>query len=336
MYKDQTFNSVDEIAEHILSGNRRALAKGISLIESSLEEDRDKTEDLLKMVLPFTGNSMRLGITGSPGVGKSTFIEKFGLYCVQQNKKPAILAIDPSSQSHGGSILGDKVRMPELSRNQSAFIRPSPSKGTLGGVGNSTREAILLCEAAGFDIIIIETVGVGQSEVDVRSMTDLFLLLLLPTAGDEVQGIKRGIMELADIIFINKADGSLLPLAEIAKSQIASSLTLMTSPTEHWNVPVLIGSGLHGNGISDLWNKCLDYFYTDAQLNEYIQSRRNHQHIEWFETVAEKELMRIVENTTLWKSLKIDAMHEIIHSNNVPSFTAKNMIKEFISSSQLD
>jgi LAO/AO transport system kinase len=258
------------------------------------------------------------------------------LYCIQQNKKPAILAIDPSSQSHGGSILGDKVRMPELSRHQSAFIRPSPSKGTLGGVGNSTREAILLCEAAGFDIIIIETVGVGQSEVDVRSMTDLFLLLLLPTAGDEVQGIKRGIMELADIIFINKADGSLLPLAEIAKSQIASSLTLMNSPTEHWNVPVLIGSGLHGNGITDLWNTCLSYFYTDTQLNGYIQSRRNHQHIEWFETAAEKELMRMAENTTLWKTLKKNAVHDIIHSNNVPSFSAKNMIKEFISLCQLE
>ncbi|MEY3312341.1 MAG: hypothetical protein RL348_1690 [Bacteroidota bacterium] len=336
MYKDQTFKSVHDIAEHILSGNRRALAKGISMIESSLDEDREKTEELLKLVLPHTGNSMRLGITGSPGVGKSTFIEKFGLYCIQQNKKPAILAIDPSSQSHGGSILGDKVRMPELSRHQSAFIRPSPSKGTLGGVGNSTREAILLCEAAGFDIIIIETVGVGQSEVDVRSMTDLFLLLLLPTAGDEVQGIKRGIMELADIIFINKADGSLLPLAEIAKSQIASSLTLMNSPTEHWNVPVLIGSGLHGNGITDLWNTCLSYFYTDTQLNGYIQSRRNHQHIEWFEKAAEKELIRMAENTTLWKTLKKNAVHDIIHSNNVPSFSAKNMIKEFISLCQLE
>jgi LAO/AO transport system kinase len=336
MYKDQIFKSVHDIAEHILSGNRRALAKGISMIESSLDEDREKTEELLKLVLPHTGNSMRLGITGSPGVGKSTFIEKFGLYSIQQNKKPAILAIDPSSQSHGGSILGDKVRMPELSRHQSAFIRPSPSKGTLGGVGNSTREAILLCEAAGFDIIIIETVGVGQSEVDVRSMTDLFLLLLLPTAGDEVQGIKRGIMELADIIFINKADGSLLPLAEIAKSQIASSLTLMNSPTEHWNVPVLIGSGLHGNGITDLWNTCLSYFYTDTQLNGYIQSRRNHQHIEWFETAAEKELMRMAENTTLWKTLKKNAVHDIIHSNNVPSFSAKNMIKEFISLCQLE
>ena len=336
MYKDQTFKSVHDIAEHILSGNRRALAKGISMIESSLDEDREKTEELLKLVLPHTGNSMRLGITGSPGVGKSTFIEKFGLYCIQQNKKPAILAIDPSSQSHGGSILGDKVRMPELSRHQSAFIRPSPSKGTLGGVGNSTREAILLCEAAGFDIIIIETVGVGQSEVDVRSMTDLFLLLLLPTAGDEVQGIKRGIMELADIIFINKADGSLLPLAEIAKSQIASSLTLMNSPTEHWNVPVLIGSGLHGNGITDLWNTCISYFYTDTQLNGYIQSRRNHQHIEWFEAAAEKELMRMAENTTLWKTLKKNAVHDIIHSNNVPSFSAKNMIKEFISLCQLE
>ena len=336
MYKDQTFKSVHDIAEHLLSGNRRALAKGISMIESSLDEDREKTEELLKLVLPHTGNSMRLGITGSPGVGKSTFIEKFGLYSIQQNKKPAILAIDPSSQSHGGSILGDKVRMPELSRHQSAFIRPSPSKGTLGGVGNSTREAILLCEAAGFDIIIIETVGVGQSEVDVRSMTDLFLLLLLPTAGDEVQGIKRGIMELADIIFINKADGSLLPLAEIAKSQIASSLTLMNSPTEHWNVPVLIGSGLHGNGITDLWNTCLSYFYTDTQLNGYIQSRRNHQHIEWFEKAAEKELMRMAENTTLWKTLKKNAVHDIIHSNNVPSFSAKNMIKEFISLCQLE
>ena len=325
-------DSIQILTDSLLQGNRRALAKAISLVESSLDEDRKQSEILLKSIVSHTGKSIRIGITGTPGVGKSTFIEKFGLHCINNNRKPAILAIDPTSQSHGGSILGDKVRMPELARNQHAFIRPSPSRLTLGGVSNATREAVLLCEAAGFDTIIIETVGVGQSEVEVRSMTDIFLLLTLPASGDEVQGIKRGIMELSDIIFINKADGPLIPLAEIAKGQLQSALTLMNSPTEHWDVAVLAGSGLHGIGIDELWNTCLKFMNADDERKSAILKRRELQEIEWLNIATQRELLRWLHDNNTWNALKESAILEIKNGNDVPSLAAKNLVKSFADS----
>ncbi|MFM8839599.1 MAG: methylmalonyl Co-A mutase-associated GTPase MeaB [bacterium] len=322
---DQQYSIADLIHE-ITSGNRRALSKAISMAESTLEDDRKATETLLQSLIAFTGNAKRIGITGSPGVGKSTFIERFGLSCIEQGEKVAVLAIDPTSQSHGGSILGDKVRMPMLARSENAYIRPSPSRLTLGGVSNATREALLLCEAAGFTTIIIETVGVGQSEVEVRSITDLFLLLMLPNAGDEVQGIKRGIMELADILFINKADGQLSQFAEIAKGQILSALTLMHSPTKSWNVQVLTGSGMEGLGLNELISLCNHFFDPKAEHHDSLLERRKMQAEEWFELALRRELVIWAEQQTSWQSEKERMLADIHQKNIVPSTAARHLI----------
>ena len=317
--------------KEIVSGNRRALSKAISLVESSLDEDRMIAEQLLKEILPYTGTARRIGITGSPGVGKSTFIETFGLACIERGDKVAVLAIDPSSQTHGGSILGDKVRMPVLARSEHAYIRPSPSRLTLGGVSNATREALLLCEAAGFSTILIETVGVGQSEVEVRSITDLFLLLTLPMAGDEVQGIKRGIMELADIIFINKSDGDLESFAEMSKGQILSALTLMHSPTHEWNVKAISGSGLYGNGIQDLLSLCDVFFDSHSKHHQAIIERRKQQAKEWFELAFHRELITWAEKQEKTKEAKMNALKHIDSGLLVPSTAAREIVHRIYS-----
>lgn len=323
--------SNSSFTEEILLGNRRALSKAISLVESSLEEDRIIAEQLLIEILPYTGKARRIGITGSPGVGKSTFIETFGLACIDRGEKVAVLAIDPSSQSHGGSILGDKVRMPVLARSEHAYIRPSPSRLTLGGVSNATREALLLCEAAGFSTILIETVGVGQSEVEVRSITDLFLLLTLPAAGDEVQGIKRGIMELADIIFINKSDGNLESFAEMSKGQIQSALTLMHSPTNDWNVKAISGSGLHGHGIQELLSLCDAFFDPKSMHHLAIVERRIQQAKEWFELAFQRELIIRAEKQKTIIEAKKEAMEQIATGLTVPSMAARAIVLELFS-----
>src|SRR5210317_1818887 len=230
--------------EPLLSGNRRALAKAITLVESKLERHREQAQGILEQVLPHSGNSIRIGITGVPGVGKSTFIEAFGLYLIEQGKRVAVLAVDPSSPIAGGSILGDKTRMEELSRREEAFIRPSPSEGTLGGVAQKTRETMLLCEAAGFDVILVETVGVGQSEHQVAGMVDFFLVLMLPGGGDELQGIKKGIVELADAIVINKADGDSETIARTTQQHYRSALGLLKHAS-FWQPQVLACSALN-------------------------------------------------------------------------------------------
>jgi LAO/AO transport system kinase len=316
----------------LINGNRRALSKAISLAESSLEEDRILVESMLESIVQYTGKARRIGITGSPGVGKSTFIETFGLACIERGEKVAVLAIDPSSQTHGGSILGDKVRMPILARSEQAFIRPSPSRMTLGGVSNATREALLLCEAAGFTTILIETVGVGQSEVEVRSITDLFLLLALPTAGDEVQGIKRGIMELADIIFINKADGNLEAFAEMAQAQIQSALTLMHSPTNDWKVRSISGSGLEGKGIQELLNLVQEFFDRGSIHHQALLERRLKQSQEWFELAFQRELLLWAENQQGLKEAKQEMLTQISSGQKVPSIAARAIVKAHIHS----
>src|SRR5690554_5541424 len=232
----------------LLSGNRRALAKAITLIESKRDVDRAKSQELLERILPHSGKSIRVGISGVPGVGKSTFIESFGLYLLSQGKKLAVLAVDPSSPIAGGSILGDKTRMEYLSREENAFIRPSPSEGALGGVALKTRETMLLCEAAGYDVILVETVGVGQSEYEVASMVDFFLVLMLPNAGDELQGIKKGIMELADALVINKADGESMNYAEQTRRHYQNALHLLRH-TSFWTPQVLTCSALKNENI---------------------------------------------------------------------------------------
>jgi LAO/AO transport system kinase len=241
------------LAQDILKGNRTALGKGITLLESTLTEHEKQAQQLISECLPHSGNSIRVGITGVPGVGKSTFIESFGELLTSQGKKVAVLAIDPTSEKSHGSILGDKSRMHELSVNDNAFIRPSPSRGTLGGVANKTRESIILCEAAGFDIILIETVGVGQSETTVSNLVDFFLLLMLAGAGDELQGIKRGIMELADALIITKSDGDNLQKAKNAALEYKRALHLFQPMENGWLPKVNICSALENTGITEIF-----------------------------------------------------------------------------------
>jgi LAO/AO transport system kinase len=248
-----TEKSVEDLAASIRGGDRRALARAITLAESSRADHRAEAEALEAELLADAGQSVRLGISGVPGVGKSTFIEAFGLHLIDRGHKVAVLAVDPSSKRSGGSILGDKTRMEQLSRAGEAFIRPSPTGGTLGGVARRTREAMLLCEAAGFDVIIVETVGVGQSETAVADLVDLFLLLLLPGGGDELQGLKRGIVELADILAINKADGELEAAAGRAASEYANAVRLLPPGHEGWQPPVLTCSATSGTGIAEVW-----------------------------------------------------------------------------------
>ncbi|HEY4343778.1 MAG TPA: methylmalonyl Co-A mutase-associated GTPase MeaB [Parvibaculum sp.] len=243
----------ETLAARIRTGDRTALARGITLIESTRADHQEAAQALLTLLLPDTGRAVRLGLSGAPGVGKSTFTEAFGTFLTGRGHKVAVLAIDPSSARSGGSILGDKTRMELLARDPNAFIRPSPAGGTLGGVARRTREAMLLTEAAGFDVVLIETVGVGQSETAVADMVDMFLLLLSPGGGDELQGIKRGIMELADLVVVNKADGDLVPAAKRAAMEYKAALHLMRPKSAYWLPNVLLASALKGVGIPEIW-----------------------------------------------------------------------------------
>jgi LAO/AO transport system kinase len=265
----------------IRSGDRRALARAITLAESRRRDHRLEAEKLLEALLPETGGAVRLGISGVPGVGKSTFIETFGLQLIEKGKKVAVLAVDPTSPVSGGSILGDKTRMETLSRSPQAFIRPSPTGGTLGGVARRTREVLLLCEAAGFDVIIVETVGVGQSETAVKDLVDLFLLLLLPGGGDELQGLKKGIVEIADIICINKADGELEAAARRAAAEYRGALGLLRPAHRDWSPPVLMASALEGRGIEEVWGE-IERFFTVMEPSGEIARRRAEQAKAWF------------------------------------------------------
>jgi len=266
--------SVDDLLNGILAGERSMLSRGITLIESARSDDQEIARQLVNKCLPHSGKSIRLGITGVPGAGKSTFIESFGIQLIEQNHKVAVLAIDPSSQRSKGSILGDKTRMESLSTNPNAFIRPSASSGTLGGVARATREAVILCEAAGFDLIIIETVGVGQSETAVAQIVDFFLLLMLAGGGDELQGIKRGIMEMADLIVINKADGDNLKKAELAKREYENALHLFPQLPSGWSPKVLTASALYSKGLTDIWDNIESYIKLTKENNYFNENRQ--------------------------------------------------------------
>lgn len=267
--------------DDILSGQRRALAKAITLVESTRDADRNAAQSLLQAALPHSGRSIRIGISGSPGVGKSTFIEAFGRHLIGQGHKVAVLAVDPSSPVSGGSILGDKTRMEELSREANAFIRPSPSSGALGGVAQKTRETKLLCEAAGYDVILVETVGVGQSEYQVAGMVDFFLVLMLPNAGDELQGIKKGILELADAVVINKADGDLASQAERTRGHYQSALDLLGRRRD-WTPRVLTCSAIEHTRIDAIW-EMISEFHAKAEANGAFADRRARQNLEWMQ-----------------------------------------------------
>ena len=276
-------------AEAVLTGDRRALAKAITLVESQRPQDVETAQTLLKTLLPHTGSSIRIGITGVPGVGKSTFIEAFGQHVIEQGHRLAVLAVDPSSPVAGGSIMGDKTRMEALSREKAAFIRPSPAGRALGGVAFKTRESLLLCEAAGFDIILIETVGVGQSEHQVAGMVDFFLLLMLPGGGDELQGIKKGILELADAIVVNKADGSSESLARTTQQHYRSAMSLLRHD-DFWEPKVMTCSALQRQGIEDIW-KMISEYADASRANGAFDEIRAEQNLSWMRQLVD-ELLR--------------------------------------------
>lgn len=279
--------TVSEYVSGILSGDRTILSQAITLAESALHKHWEFAQEIIERCLPYSSNSVRIGITGVPGVGKSTFIEAFGLHLVNRGKKIAVLTIDPSSSLTKGSILGDKTRMEKLSVHPSAFIRPSPSSGRPGGVARMTREAIILCEAAGFDTIIVETVGVGQTEAAVHNMVDVFLLLLLAGAGDELQGIKRGIMELADIIAITKADGNNIQAAENARATFASALTLFPATESGWKPRVQTCSARQNSGIPELWDTVQEYVAFVRQSGYFDDFRKRQAVIRMHDTITE-------------------------------------------------
>jgi len=250
---------IDYYVQGVIGGNRLVMAKTITLIESILPEHQETAQAVMDALLPHTGKAVRLGITGVPGAGKSTFIESFGTMLTEKGHRVAVLAVDPSSPRTGGSILADKTRMEKLSTNERAFIRPSPSGGTLGGVARKTRETMMICEAAGYDVILVETVGVGQSEVAVASMVDFFLVLMIAGAGDEIQGIKKGVLELADAIAVNKADGDNVERAKLARAQYETAMHLLSPPSPDWSTPVLLCSSLTGAGLEEIWETVLKH-----------------------------------------------------------------------------
>ncbi len=316
------------LARGVLAGERRALARSITLIESSRPDHRAAAEALLHAVLPHTGNSVRIGITGVPGVGKSTFIESFGLHVVGQGHRLAVLAVDPSSPRSGGSILGDKTRMEELSRDERAFIRPSPSGCTLGGVARRTREAMLVCEAAGYDVVIVETVGVGQSETAVADMVDMFLLLLVPGGGDELQGIKKGIVELADSIVVTKADGDLAAAAARAARDYSNALHLLNPAHAEWIVPVLTCSAVAGTGIGEVWQTVGRYAATMKKAGRFAARRANQAHA-WMWTEISETLLASLRDDPRLAAVLPELERRVADGHLAPGAAARQLVGAF-------
>ena len=278
--------AVDALVEKIVAGDRAALSRAITLVESRKADHRMQAAQLLQAVLARTGDAIRVGITGVPGVGKSTTIDALGTLLTARGNRVAVLAVDPSSSRSGGSILGDKTRMARLAVDRNAFIRPSPSSGTLGGVAARTRETLLLCEAAGFDVVLVETVGIGQSETAVSDMTDFFLALMLPGAGDELQGIKKGVLELADMIAVNKADGDNRSRAQAAAAEYMSALHILQPGSEVWSPPVVMISGLAGEGLEAMWDRVLEHRRRTIGAGSFA-ARRSRQQVKWMWAMLE-------------------------------------------------
>jgi LAO/AO transport system kinase len=315
---------IKALAKELRAGHRAALARAITLIESRRSDHQAASRDLVQALLPDTGKAVRVGITGSPGVGKSTTIDALGMFLIERGHKVAVLAVDPSSARTGGSILADKTRMARLSASDHAYIRPSPASGTLGGVAAKTREAMLLCEAAGFDVVLVETVGIGQSETAVCDMTDFFLALMLPGAGDELQGIKKGLVELADMIAVNKADGDNLKRANQAAADYRSALHILNPRSEHWDPPVETYSALTGNGIAKLWQKILDH-RTAMNASGDFAKRRREQQVKWMWSMLESRMLARLrtEPSVRAKVRKIET--EVADGRVTPSLAAQQI-----------
>lgn len=331
MAKSSAEKSLDpaELAEAVFAGDRRALAQALTLVESSRKDHQVLAAELMEQLAPFSGTSIRIGISGVPGVGKSTFIEAFGNHLLALGHRVAVLSVDPTSALSGGSILGDKTRMPALAREQAAFIRPSPAGSTLGGVGRHTRESIAVCEAGGFDVVIVETVGVGQSETAVANMTDMFLLLLLPDAGDELQGIKRGIIELADLVLINKADGELEGHAQRSAAEYANALRLMRPRSPNWEVPVRTCSALTGSGVPDVWLLVENYWASMGDSGE-LSARRAEQVRSWLWDEVSADLIDALKADAKVRKRLPEIEQLVIEGSLTPAAAASSLVETFV------
>lgn len=320
--------SVEDYVEGVKRGDRMILAKAITLIESNAPKDFDKAQRVLQALLPRTGHSLRIGITGVPGAGKSTFIEAFGQLLCQQGYKVAVLAVDPTSSITGGSILGDKTRMQNLSREPNCFIRPSPSGGTLGGVARKSRETMMLCEAAGCNVILVETVGVGQSETTVRSMVDFFMLVVLTGAGDDLQGIKKGIMELADAIVVNKADGDNLERAKVTQGEYERMVEFIRPATEGWTTHAYRCSALKKTGLLELWAVMREFEKVTKQSGAF-ENRRKRQVIAWVKTMIDEHLHNLFYEDPIIKGRLPEVRAAVLAGVVSPSQAVAELIKTF-------
>lgn len=320
--------SVADHVQGVLDGDRAILGRTITLVESNNPEHRAMAQQVLVQLTPHAGGARRIGVSGVPGVGKSTFIEAMGCRLVDEGRRVAVLAVDPTSTLRGGSILGDKTRMGRLSIDPAAFVRPSPTGGTLGGVHRKTRESLLVCEAAGFDVVIVETVGVGQSEVSVAAMVDVFLVLLLAGAGDELQGIKKGILEVADVLAVNKADGDNVLPARRAAAEVRGALRFVHGPSPHWSVPVLTCSSTTGEGLDAVWQALEDHHSTQLEHGE-VEGRRQKQRLGWMWALVEEELIHRLRTSEAVQAVAPALERGVLDGQTTPTLAALEILSAF-------